>query len=116
MLFDTVSIRRQLDSDDARSPRTSNSPPISTCVQLCSKDTQAKEVKVRTTIHLALNQLQTIHLPFSLPITPRRLQGGANSSIVLLDSGGEGLQTSNADRRTGFQPRIKVGSLCDEPW
>ena len=67
----------------------------------------AQQIKLGAAIHLALEQLEAIHLPFDLARTPRLAQCGTNADIFLGEALGKRLEFWDATRGTGLQPAIK---------
>jgi len=50
----------------------------------------AQRIKSSLTIGLAFEQLETVNLPFDLPLTPLVRQSGQDSCLVALDSSSTG--------------------------
>jgi len=68
------------------------------------KDASAQECEARPPVHLALERLESVHLPFCLTLTPRRAHGGLNSGIVTAKALGESHQLWYPALFTVLQP------------
>ena len=67
----------------------------------------AQQIKSSLTIGLALEQLETMDLPFHLSLTPLVRQSSQDSCLVTLDASGEGPQFWHPTPDRSFQPRVE---------
>ena len=68
------------------------------------KDTQTKQIKVRSTIRLPLDEFESIDLSLCLPIAVLRRQGSTNSIVVAIDAGSKATQLRNTTLLGLLQP------------
>ncbi len=79
----------------------------------CRKqNASAEQVEAGVTIHLALDQLQPVDLPFGLAVAPGRGESGAYRIAVLLQPGSERLHRRDATPAGLDEPGIQFGTGC----
>jgi len=53
------------------------------------KDAEAQKIEARTAVHLSLDELESMDLPFNVALTPWQCQGGLGRFQISFEPGGE---------------------------
>jgi len=76
------------------------------------QNAQPEEVELGAAIHVALDNLQAIDMPFNRAVTPLKFQGSTDSAIVLAQTCCEGLELRNSTGLSISEPWVKSAHLA----